>query len=250
MKVGAKRRVLVVGFMILSMLGMAVVAQGTIVNSKHDLSKSGGAIGVCSFCHTPHFASATAEVRPLWNRALQTFSTYSMYDSPTLVNHPTSTPSTASLMCLGCHDGINSTAPKESKHTLLNIGGSKYNFSANFNDADVNCDSCHVGGTAALKQNLQMGWWYQDLSGGLGLVFGYAKDEPSGINLTDDHPISMTYPGTGQFVAAASGKVDTLPLYNNKVECPSCHDPHSTTNGLFLRKSNAGSGLCLTCHIK
>ena len=34
------------------------------------------------------------------------------------------------------------------------------------------------------------------------------------------------------------------------VECASCHDPHSTTNPTFLRVSNAGSGLCLTCHTK
>ncbi|TAN42232.1 MAG: hypothetical protein EPN22_12990 [Nitrospirae bacterium] len=256
MKVGAKRRVLVVGLMILSMLGMAVVAQGTILNSKHDLSKSGGAIGVCAFCHTPHFASSVTDVKPLWNRALQSFSTYSMYDSPTFT-HQNATPSTASLMCLGCHDGINSAAPTESKHVLLNVGGSKYTFSTNFADANVNCNSCHVGGTSSLKQNLQMGWWYNpDLSGGAAApltIPGYEKNVINGINLTDDHPISMVYPSNSQFVAAVSGKVDTLPLYGaskNMVECPSCHDPHNTTNGLFLRKSNAGSALCLTCHIK
>lgn len=39
---------------------------------------------------------------------------------------------------------------------------------------------------------------------------------------------------------------DDLP----RVECASCHDPHNTTNGTFLRRTNAGSGLCLTCHNK
>ena len=34
------------------------------------------------------------------------------------------------------------------------------------------------------------------------------------------------------------------------VECASCHDPHSNTNATFLRVSNAGSGLCLSCHTK
>jgi predicted CXXCH cytochrome family protein len=33
------------------------------------------------------------------------------------------------------------------------------------------------------------------------------------------------------------------------IECSSCHDPH-TTNPLFLRVSNEGSRLCLTCHDK
>ncbi len=47
-----------------------------------------------------------------------------------------------------------------------------------------------------------------------------------------------------------------LPLYARdmgdgvhvpNVECASCHDPHNTS-AMFLRMSNAGSRLCLTCH--
>ncbi len=34
------------------------------------------------------------------------------------------------------------------------------------------------------------------------------------------------------------------------VECASCHDPHTPNNGVFLRVSNQGSGLCLSCHVK
>jgi predicted CXXCH cytochrome family protein len=34
------------------------------------------------------------------------------------------------------------------------------------------------------------------------------------------------------------------------VECATCHDPHTPNNGTFLRISNNGSGLCLSCHIK
>lgn len=37
---------------------------------------------------------------------------------------------------------------------------------------------------------------------------------------------------------------------NPSVECASCHDPHTPNNGTFLRVSNAGSGLCLSCHVK
>jgi predicted CXXCH cytochrome family protein len=33
------------------------------------------------------------------------------------------------------------------------------------------------------------------------------------------------------------------------VECATCHDPHSS-NSLFLRISNSGSGVCLACHNK
>ncbi|MES1981640.1 MAG: cytochrome c3 family protein [Pseudomonadota bacterium] len=34
------------------------------------------------------------------------------------------------------------------------------------------------------------------------------------------------------------------------VECATCHDPHTPNNGTFLRVSNNGSGLCLSCHVK
>jgi len=34
------------------------------------------------------------------------------------------------------------------------------------------------------------------------------------------------------------------------VECASCHDPHTPNNGTFLRVSNQGSGMCLSCHVK
>jgi predicted CXXCH cytochrome family protein len=50
-----------------------------------------------------------------------------------------------------------------------------------------------------------------------------------------------------------------LPLYRRTddvsgqevayIECSTCHDPHSN-NSKFLRLSNEGSRLCLTCHIK
>lgn len=34
------------------------------------------------------------------------------------------------------------------------------------------------------------------------------------------------------------------------VECASCHDPHTDQQATFLRISNAGSAVCLACHIK
>jgi predicted CXXCH cytochrome family protein len=42
----------------------------------------------------------------------------------------------------------------------------------------------------------------------------------------------------------------TVPLYTAKVECGSCHNVHDPQYPGFLRKSNAASALCTTCHIK
>lgn len=76
-----------------------------------------------------------------------------------------------------------------------------------------------------------------------------------GTNLTNDHPIGFTYDST--LVNADKGLVQPtvvtqagLPLFSNKMECSTCHGVHDNTYAPFLRKANAASALCLTCHIK
>ncbi|MGO8754785.1 MAG: cytochrome c3 family protein [Gallionellaceae bacterium] len=65
---------------------------------------------------------------------------------------------------------------------------------------------------------------------------------------------------TSTFVPVAGAGIFTkqdIRLFTNNVgvtgpsvECASCHDPHTPNNGTFLRVSNQGSGLCLSCHVK
>jgi predicted CXXCH cytochrome family protein len=66
---------------------------------------------------------------------------------------------------------------------------------------------------------------------------------------------------TGTYTPVAGTGIRTkqdIMLYTNNagvidspsVECASCHDPHTPNNGTFLRVSNQGSGLCLSCHVK
>ena len=97
-----------------------------------------------------------------------------------------------------------------------------------------------------------------------------------GTNLTDEHPIGMDMPSVDfnspsgvrsnieWFDTDGDSRPDTdeIRLYNTgsgaRVECASCHDPHGvspsgyggTINPTFLRISNNGSAVCLTCHIK
>ncbi len=82
-------------------------------------------------------------------------------------------------------------------------------------------------------------------------------DHKIGPDLSNDHPISVTYNAaldSAGFVTATDGKVGgLLPLYGtgkDQVECATCHSVHDNSNGYFQRKSNSGSDLCLTCHIK
>jgi hypothetical protein len=102
-----------------------------------------------------------------------------------------------------------------------------------------------------------------------------------GTDLRNDHPVGVRYPtitgsGTDFRTPAATGGnlrfFDTngnsrpdkneIRLYDSgdgfEVECGSCHDPHGVPSGgngsaflpTFLRVTNAGSAVCLTCHNK
>jgi predicted CXXCH cytochrome family protein len=82
-------------------------AQTGIINTKHNLSKSGpGDIRaldedrICVFCHTPHNAIPRT---PLWNKSLKAVN-YTPYSSSTMIAVPT-LPSGPSRLCLSCHDG-------------------------------------------------------------------------------------------------------------------------------------------------
>ena len=106
-----------------------------------------------------------------------------------------------------------------------------------------------------------------------------------GTDLRNDHPVGVNYPttsGVGTDWNTPSGSVTRgaavttffdenvntrmdkgdIRLYgsgsDSRVECASCHDPHgvpsagvgSTIYPTFLRKTNTGSTVCLTCHNK
>jgi predicted CXXCH cytochrome family protein len=93
-----------------------------------------------------------------------------------------------------------------------------------------------------------------------------AIGEGASADLSNDHPISITYDISADTAFnAATGlgspgaNVSGLPLYdrtagsNDQVECGTCHDPHDPTDGTipsFLRSTNVNSALCTTCHIK
>ena len=106
-----------------------------------------------------------------------------------------------------------------------------------------------------------------------------------GTDLRNDHPIGVTYPtntgadtgwatpnGSKQISGRNTKFFDTngnarmdkneIRLYDSgggpEVECATCHDPHGVPSGgagsvfnkSFLRKTNEGSAVCMTCHAK
>ncbi len=104
------------------------------------------------------------------------------------------------------------------------------------------CLGCHDGATAL------------DNYGGAGnsgtkMSASYAIIGAGDLNR--NHPIGITYTaiaGNYETIANVTGS-GGLRLPGGKIECQSCHDPHSTTVGKFLRKANDTSQLCKTCHL-
>ncbi len=149
---------------------------------------------------------------PLWNRNFST-TTYQMYDanhSSTINMTVDPQPTGVSQACLSCHDGT--------------VGL----------DVIVNVPNNYTGGAAVGTR--------MPASGFTNL----------GTDLRNDHPISVLYDNTAdtKFHTASELQAAGLQLYSGKVQCGSCHNPHTAANRPFLRISNSGSALCLTCHIK
>jgi len=213
----------------LALIAFTILAYGnSIIGSKHDLST--GDTETCAYCHTPHSGSTIA---PLWNRQTPNPSSFTMYNSPTMdTSHP-GQPNNISLACLSCHDGVNTDTDN---HKLLNVPGSGL---AGTNGDYSYPKACRCHDIYGSNPSLLTDTMYFFI----------------GTDLSDEHPISINYPTSDQdpyFNTPAQVISGGLKLFgsNNAVECPSCHNVHDPQYTPFLRKSNAGSDLCLTCHSK
>lgn len=263
------RGLLGLGGALLLSLSMGVQAQ--IAGTKHDLTSGSsgakvsgtgpnGAPEICVFCHTPH-ASNLLVAAPLWNKVVQTGTlvTYDQTSSSTMDGGVTT--GGVSLACLSCHDG------SQSMDVMINIPGSG---NVNTSGARAYSDPLYTWTGAAADAKMST-----------------SSVANLGLNLTNDHPIQVPYCGGGMTLAGGAGVMTNcadadfktpvtmaantiayfdgnsnskrdksdIQLYSRNggffVECGSCHDPHNTTGTTtFLRKSNAASAVCLTCHNK
>ena len=79
-------------------------------------------------------------------------------------------------------------------------------------------------------------------------IYGGPPAEWPGTDLSNDHPVALPYPTNVPDPAfntppSLSNGWTGVPLFDGRVECASCHNPHDPTNPSFLRVANAASAL-------
>lgn len=212
----------------------SAIAMATVVSSKHDMRSTvpGKAISaansttqqVCVYCHHPHRGeSSLVGSYLLWN-IYDANKNYATYSSPTtnssgiggMLNSGSSA-SSASLLCMGCHDGS-------------------------------------VGENSFVRDTAADGYLgdFPDLSGSTA-NFSSSIETDHPVDFT--YPLNQygIQPPTGDFVVGYYSST-MYPLFSGTMQCETCHDVHNggVHNPLqFIRGDNTitSSVICRDCHI-
>lgn len=221
-------------------------AAGGLQGTAHDFSASGGGVGLCTFCHTPHKAIST---QLLWNHTLSTNSF--SWDAPTTTAGTNfavfrgDTYKGPTAKCLSCHDGsvaIGDVAWWKEGKPVAPLNNLRHGAGDTFNVG--------FGGNMAGNHPVAMpypfnnvGSTYNGVTTGAAATLTEWRADPTtnNIRLFSDDGAGNIKAGT---VATRTG-----------IECSSCHDPHNkaSVDDLFLRGTLAGSDtnyICLRCHVK
>jgi len=201
---------------------------------RHDLkdATTGNPIG-CESCHIPHTA-------PTWGTAFN----WAWTALPvTLYTYYTTLNPSGSLTQPVSGVGPASAVPSGNARSML-------------------CFSCHDG-TSATNNGVVGGVTFN------GTPYALVTTSTGTGSLGNQHPVDAAVPTTGDYVqpVVSSGLygsdhtigTQSLPMWNNRVECGTCHDVHNdyTTSGgglgtggiPFLRQDNTyGTVLCRQCH--
>ena len=235
---------------------------------------------VCIFCHTPHGGRSNvggvAGMAPIWNRRLSDPMSFMPYTSPNfdgqdMLGTP-GRPKGVSLACLSCHDGavafdalINSSGSGGFFPTNRVMSGAGGSIGMAFNGPAVDASSSFREGR---RDETSGGFVFFDaFGGGPNGSFGAEPFPNLGVDLRDDHPISMEIPRTdpqfkeiltnittkGGRIPGSGGvmwidrnpngaflpldkrdRIRAYPTDPNRpdapyIECASCHNPHEAS---------------------
>lgn len=258
------------------------LTQSTIAGGGGSMNGSRNNYGeVCVYCHTPHGSNTTINL-PLWNRSNNS-QTYTTYDTlgTTSITADIQQPGINSLACLSCHDGtlgVDSiiNMPGSGGYSAAQETGQNNGFLDTWASEFGGIPNAHIG----LSETGCLACHSADAPAAIGQFATDFRLFAIGTDLTNDHPVGISLPanGAGTDFNSPTGSRTSIQWFDNdgdarpdsneirfydtgsgpRVECGSCHDPHGVAPGgfgglintSFLRISNEGSAVCLTCHIK
>jgi hypothetical protein len=234
----------------------------------HDFTPSGtgslkvitsGAVGICTFCHTPHKAYSS---QLLWNHSLSA-SSFS-WDTP-LTTSGTTLPTLAptypgpSIKCLSCHDG---------SVAIGDVGWFKESPASGSGAllaGHITTPALLMGTTANASGNMSLAGVHPvAIPYPFGQAINTYNSIASSATLTlasfQANPLTFTNASIRLFADNGAGNIwaiqSTWGQPNVGIECSSCHDPHNkqTVDDMFLRGRAVGATqadgyICLQCHI-
>lgn len=160
-------------------------------------------------------------------------------------------------ICNACHAPHNTT----STSLLWNHTASTATYTL-YSSSSLNASVAQPGSVSKLCLSCHDGTVAVDSFGGATGATGAMISGSAlvGTDLSNDHPIGFAYTaalatadGGLTSPASLSSVAANVPLYGGtgQMECATCHDVHNTAGiAKLLRKTNASSALCTTCHIK
>lgn len=196
---------------------------------------------VCVFCHTPTMSGTPSNKAPLWQNSIGISAEFTIYDDIGRLGVGKASVGSQSIACLSCHDANQARA-------VSKISGD-HPFGVPYSGATK-------GRLPALSKAPRKDFFDPDNPSIRALNLVALEDFRDASQATIENRTVWWVSSSG--ITSRRTRND-LPLYirgdrvgiNDApfIECSSCHDPHSNTTN-FLRVSNEGSRLCLTCHVK
>lgn len=211
------------------------------------------AVGLCSYCHTPHSALST---NLLWNHKPSTNASFGWNEAKTSggTPYPTIEPTYKgpSVKCLSCHDGsvaigdVNMYTEKAISRNSYKVGTA------------VGSDIHIVGAAGAMGGNHPVAMPYP-----FGQNVNKYNSKDTGAEVVRTEFVGNPVNQNGTFIklyndADGLGSIGSGAVADKSgMECSTCHDPHNkqTADDVFLRGKIKGSAvadgyICIQCHIK
>lgn len=240
-----RRCLVAIGVMLGAWVGVAPMGQADIRTTPHG-KIAGDAVKdtkeICVFCHTPAISTQMdAVAAPLWQKSLGDGYVFVMYDDIGRLQYGDKPAvGSQSLACLSCHDATQAYSVSNNFAMDHPYGVPYRGYLREHKSAEKVVSTVAEDEEGAVKAKyLKSVDDFRRPSSGIvdnRTVWWVSGSEGSMVRQRGDLPL---------YVRKGEGNDEGVPY----MECSSCHDPH-IDNGQFLRITNTGSRLCLTCHDK